>query len=174
MTENASIFKKCDRIGRHNEAIFDYEQNSFTVLEYSSMTWYLNDCEEKTIDNLNFVVNIEEDLYLNEKHDDDDLLEYVGKISEEMDNNENATLETADDYSTTENMTEIVIITGVRIVPNDVIMKRQIRWKKKEVSHSQTLIPEVPESVCKECNRSFSSLSFKDLHICKGVSSSIS
>ena len=61
----------------------------------------------------------------------------MGKISEETENNENETLETADDYSTTENMTEIVTITGVRIVPNDVIMKRQIRWKKKEVSHSR-------------------------------------
>ena len=61
---------KNDRIGRHYEPIFDDEQNSITVFEYSSMdhnTWYLNDCEEKTIDNLNFVENIEEEFYLNEK-----------------------------------------------------------------------------------------------------------
>ena len=34
LNENASTFKKCDHIGRHNEAIFDYEQNSITVFEY--------------------------------------------------------------------------------------------------------------------------------------------
>ena len=31
LTENASTFKKCDHIACHNEAIFDYEQNSITI-----------------------------------------------------------------------------------------------------------------------------------------------